>query len=141
MVIDASVWVSGFVPQDAHHVVTRAWLSQRLAGGDNLVIPSLALAEVSGAISRRTGVAALGHQSAEQVLNAPGLRVVALDAGLGAEAAKVAANLRLRGTDAVYVVVAHSMGIPLVTWDQELQVRSSSYIEVLEPGARSRPSQ
>ena len=141
MVIDASVWVSGFVPQDTHYLVTSAWLSQTLASGDNLVIPSLALAEVSGAISRRTGVAALGHQSAEQLLNAPGLGVVALDAGLGAEAARVAANLRLRGADAVYVVVAHSMGIPLVTWDQELHVRSSSYIEVLEPWIRSGPLQ
>ena len=46
----------------------------------------------------------------------------------------MAANLQLRGADAVYVAVAHSMGIPLVTWDQELRVRSSGFIEVLQPG-------
>ena len=64
MDVDASVWVSSLAPQDTHHVTTKAWLSQRLAGGDTLIIPSLALAEVAGAISRRTGLVAQERRSA-----------------------------------------------------------------------------
>ena len=64
MDVDASVWVSGLVSEDTHHKATNAWLSQRLAGGDTLVIPSLALAEVAGAISRRTGLVAQERRSA-----------------------------------------------------------------------------
>ena len=139
MVVDASVWVSSLIPQDAHHVTTKAWLSQRLASGDTLIIPTLALAEVAGAVSRRTGVTALGHQSAEQILNAPGLRLVALDLGMGAETARLAADLQLRGADAVYVAVAFSLSVPLVTWDQEMKVRSGGFIEVLDPEARAGP--
>lgn len=141
MVIDASVWVSGILRRDTHHAESREWLNQRLAARDTLVIPTVALAEVAGAISRRTGVVALGHRSVEQVVNAPGLRLVPLDSELGAEAAEVAANLQLRGTDAVYVAVAHSMGIPLVTWDQEMRIRSSGYVEVIQPVLPSRPPQ
>jgi len=136
MVIDASVWVSSLISQDTHHLVSTNWLSQRLAGGDTLVVPTLTLAEVAGAISRRTGVISLGRQSAEQILNAPSLRLIGLDLELSAEAAEVAANLQLRGGDAVYVAVARSLGVPLVTWDQELHVRASGFVEVVYPEAR-----
>jgi predicted nucleic acid-binding protein len=48
-------------------------------------------------------------------------------------AARLAANHRLRGADAVYVSVAHVMNLPLVSWDREVQSRARGYITILQP--------
>ncbi len=48
-------------------------------------------------------------------------------------AAKVAANLRLRGADAFYVAAASRLDIPLVTWDQEQMERARGLVNVITP--------
>ncbi|TAK33163.1 MAG: PIN domain-containing protein [Chloroflexota bacterium] len=133
MIVDASVWVSVLVAQDANHATSRQWLDERLKARDILVVPTLFLSEVAGAIARRTGVAALGHQAVQEILHTPRLRLIALERDLGAEAARIAADLHLRGTDAVYVAAACALSLPLATWDQELQDRASRLVEVLHP--------
>jgi predicted nucleic acid-binding protein len=133
MVVDASIWVSGLVVQDVNHQASRRWLNQSLATTDPPIIPTLALAEVAGAIARRTGVPHLGQQAAEEILHAPGLRLVALDAALGTEAARLAATYQLRGADAVYVAVAHLLNVPLVTLDNEMPARAGGLIQIVQP--------
>ncbi|MCX8068333.1 MAG: PIN domain-containing protein [Anaerolineae bacterium] len=95
-VVDASVWVSRLVPQDIHYGASRRWLEARVAAGDLLVAPVLLLAEVAGAIARRTGAPELGHRAVEGSLRVPNLRLVSLDRRLGREMARLAADLRLR---------------------------------------------
>ena len=120
---DSSVWIGAFHIQDAHHAASRRWLNQRVVSSTQLVIPTLVLTEVAGAIRRRTGSAESGRQAAEDVVSIPGLRTVELDLLLAWDAARIAANLALRGADAVYVAVARRLHLPLVTWDQEIQTR------------------
>jgi predicted nucleic acid-binding protein len=133
-VVDASLWVSQLVPGDAHHRAARRWLDAALAaGGWTPVVPALALPEVAGAVARRTGVPALGEEALAALRAVPGLRVVALDISLGEEAGRVAARLGLRGADAVYVAVAHALGVPLVTLDDELEARAGRFIRVERP--------
>jgi predicted nucleic acid-binding protein len=133
MVVDASVWVSRLVPQDVHHLASRRWLEQHVASGGVLVAPVLLLAEVAGAISRRVGEPELAHQAVESLLRVPGLRLVPIDHRLGKETARLAADLRLRGADAVYVALAHRLNIPLVSWDQEQRERACELIVVRSP--------
>ncbi|MBI3968620.1 MAG: type II toxin-antitoxin system VapC family toxin [Chloroflexi bacterium] len=109
-------------------------MSQRTAAGESLVVPSLLLAEVAGAIARRAGRPQVGQQAMVSVLHVPGLRVVALDAVLGREAGRLAARLQLRGADAVYVAVARALSLPLVTWDVEVQKRAAGIVIVRTPG-------
>src|SRR5512141_730640 len=106
MVMNASVWVSSLVGQDLHHDASRRWLGEQIAAGEALVIPSIALPEVAGAVSRRTGSADLGHEAVGEMARTPGLRIVSLDPDLAAESARAAADLGLRGADAVYVTTA-----------------------------------
>src|SRR5262245_21417823 len=120
MVVDASVWVSWLIPADAHDVAGRRWLDEQVGHNVALVIPTLALVEVAGAVARRTGVVDLGLQAAEELRLVPHLRVVSLDLEFGGFAAQIAAGLRLRGADAVYVATARSLDLPLVTWDGEI---------------------
>lgn len=135
-VVDASVWVSLLVPQDVHHAPSRDWLQQYTARGGVLVEPALLLAEVAGAIARRTGQPELGRRSVAQVLAFPTLRLAAVDRQLGQMAASLAAAHQLRGADAIYVALAHQLTIPLVTWDAEQIARGQSVIQAGMPGAR-----
>jgi predicted nucleic acid-binding protein len=117
--IDASIWVSRIVPQDTHHETSHHWLEERVASGSAIVVPILLLADVAGAISRRTGQPQLAEQAVSYLLRLSTLRIVPLDRRLGIEAARLASELSLRGADATYIALARYLGIPLFTWDQE----------------------
>ena len=133
-VVDASVWVSRLVPQDIQHAASRRWLEEQAAGGDLVISPTLLLAEVAGAISRRTRHGELAHQAVQVLLRLTELRLVPLDSRLGRMAAQLAAEIGLRGADAVYVATAHHLNVPLVTWDREQQVRADRLVAVQSPG-------
>ncbi len=134
MVVDASVWVGYFVTNDAHHEVSRRWLRSQFADHDQILHgPSLLLAEVAGAVSRRTRVRWLAGMIVREMLELPELELLRLDERLGMRAARLAGNLRLRGADACYVAVAEELGLPLVTWDDELLARASGAVPVLRP--------
>lgn len=133
MVVDSCVWVSGLLAEDAHHAAATSWLRSQAEA--DLAIPALALAEVAGAIARRTGASADGLRAIETLRGLLTLTIVALDEGLGSEAARVAAEYRIRGADAVYVAAAARLGMPLVTFDDELATRAQALVQVIRPTA------
>ena len=77
-VLDASVWVARLVPQDAFHESVKSWMSNVRAAGTQFISPSLLLAEVAGAVSRRA-TAALTRQVLKDLEALPGLRLVEMD--------------------------------------------------------------
>jgi predicted nucleic acid-binding protein len=135
-VVDASVWVSRLVPQDVHHAASRGWLEEQAAGGNLAISPTLLLAEVAGAVSRRTGHSELAHQAVQMLLRLTELRLVPLDSRVGRSAAQLAAETGLRGADAVYVATAHHLSVPLVTLDRDQQARAGRLVEVRFPEPR-----
>ena len=134
-VVDPSVWVSRFVPADVHHIVSRDWLRTQIHSGMLVVVPSIVLAEVSGALSRRTRVPSLGLRVASAIRRIPGLRLVSVGGALAQLAADVAANRGMRGADAVYVALVSHLNLPLVTWDQEQLERSGRDVVAINPTA------
>jgi len=132
IVVDASVWVSYYLPQDVNHNASQRWLTTQLVNRRPLIGPELLLPEVGGAISRR-----IGETEARQVLtdlqNIPVLALFELDEELSRNAAELAIRLRLRGADAVYVALAEQLGIPIVTWDGEMITRTGSLIQAHTP--------
>lgn len=132
-VVDASVWVSRLVPQDVNHAGSRDWLDSYANNGGLLVAPVLLLAEVAGAVSRRTGDQLLARRVVQQLLRVPGLRLVAVDRRLGEAAARVAADRSLRGADAVYIATARRLSVSLVTWDREQRERAGGLVVVRTP--------
>jgi predicted nucleic acid-binding protein len=133
MVVDASVWVSALVVHDAHHAASRRWLRRHSSRKTLIVVPTLTLAEVAGAISRRTADPVLGLRAMEAILSLPRLRLVPLDPELGGEAGRIAAAHGLRGADAVYVAAAARHNLPLVTLDAELRARIGRIVRILHP--------
>src|SRR5579859_1298172 len=96
-VVDASVWVAALVARDVHHTLTRDWLYAQFAAHATLAVPALALPEVAGAITRRTGSGEIGRSATEWMLHITSLRIVGLDADLAQDAVTIACRSSLRG--------------------------------------------
>ena len=133
IVIDASVWISFLIKRDAHHAVTKPWLTQVLRNKTPIAAPILLLAEVGGAMSRRLESPELGEKAVNRLLSIPTLHLVAMDHALGMNTSQIAAKYRLRGADAYYVAVAAQLNVPLVSWDQEHIERTNGFITAYTP--------
>jgi predicted nucleic acid-binding protein len=129
-ILDASVWVSRLVSQDEFYAAVKSWMEKQRDAGVQFLSPSLLLPEVGGAIVRRTGDPALGKRAITQLENMPGLRLVEMDNELVHEAARLAAELGLRGADSVYVAVARQLNLPLVTFDVDQRERAKKRIAI-----------
>ena len=91
------------------------------------------LPEVAGAIARRTGDARLARRAMDRLLRLANLRLIPLDRVLAGSAASLAAGLKLRGADAVYVAVAQLLDLPLVTLDREQLARAGGAVTASRP--------
>jgi predicted nucleic acid-binding protein len=131
-VVDASVWVARYKPQDINHESSSRWLHLVLSRGLDVVGPTLLLPEVGGPIARE-----VSELDARRVLAELGrlfkLRLLPLGHELARLAARFAAQFQLRGADSVYVALAHELGIPLVTWDGEQRARAPGAVTVQTP--------
>ena len=132
-VTDASVWVSRFLVGDAFHEASRVWIENTVSEGSALICPTSMLAEVAGAVARRTGSTQLGYHVARQIRQVPALQLVSITPEVGDLAAGIASTYRLRGGDALYVAVAYQFQMPLVSWDDEQLLRVAGYIETVRP--------
>jgi predicted nucleic acid-binding protein len=132
-VVDASVWVSRLVSADVHHRTSQTWREAFVGSGGQCVAPVLLLAEVAGAMARRTTEARLGQAALQLVLHMAALRIVNVERRIGMTAAQMAADLGLRGADALYVAFAQQVNVPLITWDQEQLDRTRSAIAARQP--------
>ncbi len=132
-VVDASVWVSRFVPTDVHHQPSYRWLEAAITRGELLAAPALLLAEVAGAVSRRTGRPELAVRAVDLLEQLPNGRLVPVDAQLARLAAALAGQFQIRGGDALYVALAQQLGFSLVTWDREQAERGSAATPVFAP--------
>ena len=131
IVVDATIWVARLVPKDVFYNPVKEWMSVRLEANDQFLAPSLLLAEIGGAISRRTSPS-LGLKAIDQVEHLPGLQLVEMENSLLREAANLAAELGLRGADSTYVAVAARLDLPLTTLDIDQREKAAKRVEILE---------
>ncbi len=85
---------------------------------------------VAVALARRVGDA---DRAAAHLRALPYHRFVAVDRALTGLAARLAAERRLHGRDAVYVALAQQQRMCLITWDQQQRERASRSGEILTP--------
>ncbi len=132
MVIDASVWVSFYLPQDVNHQATVPFIRQAIQNRVPVFAPGLVLVEVGAALARRVGQDD-ARRAVAQLRRLPYLRLASLDTLGVARATRAAIDCRLRGADAVYVALAQRLALPLVSWDGEHHTRAGLYITVYTP--------
>ena len=133
IVVDASVVVAIYRPEDQFHAASRTWLVQYLASEEAMAAPMLIVPELAGAVTRRTGDPALGHDAVRQFVTTRRLTLVPIDESIAFRAGELAADLQLHGADAVYVVIAERFDAPLVTWDRGQLERGGQHIRVYRP--------
>ena len=131
IVVDASIWVARLVSEDVFYEPVKEWMYARLEEDDQFLAPSLLLAEIGGAISRRT-TSLLGLKAIEQVQSLPGLQLIEMEHALIRDAAQLAAELGLRGADSTFVAVAARLDLPLITLDVDQKERAAKRVKVLE---------
>lgn len=133
MIVDASVWVAGVLEKDAHHEVSLSFMHRFVKERQIATVPLLAWPEIAGAVARRTGDPDRGMRAAELIIAQAWVKGVSLDASLASESMRLAAELRLRGADAVYVALAATCREPLITLDAEMLERARGVAEVFTP--------
>jgi predicted nucleic acid-binding protein len=133
VVVDASVWVSALRPQDAAYDISDTWIANWTEQNGTIYVPSLFLSEVGGAVSRRSQSPALGVLAIEEILRDASIHVMPVTVELARLAGLRAAELFIRGADAIYVALAEQNRVPLITWDREQLSRASALIDVRAP--------
>ena len=133
VVIDASVYVSRLRQQEVHHVESVRLLEAVAALRVPVMCPEILLPEVAAALARGVDDTELGYRAAAHLRTLPGHRFIAVDRVLGDLAARLAAECRLRGCDAIYVALAQREGARLITWDRQQRERAASVVETLTP--------
>jgi predicted nucleic acid-binding protein len=131
-VVDASVWVARYKPTDANHAASRQWLNHVFDNRVQVVSPALLLPEAAGPIAREASELD-ARRVLSELLRLLTLRLVPLRIELAGVAAQLAARLRMRGADSVYVALAYDLDMPLVTWDDEQRSRGGAVVTVRTP--------
>lgn len=131
--VDASVFVSAFIPKERAHEASRTFMLGVRAQSIPIIVPFLLLPEISAALARAYGRPQAAKAFVLELTRVPAIMFVDLDEGVANLAADIAANNRLRGSDAVYGAVALRFGTELVTLDREQLDRLASIVPVRLP--------
>jgi predicted nucleic acid-binding protein len=131
--VDASVFLNAFNPYEAGHRNSNRLLAELQERAAPIVVPTLVLPEVAAAVSRGRADEALAREFTAALSRLPHLMLIPLDATLAHQAADVAAQYRLRGSDAVYAALALRFGSTLVTLDREQRERVGDVLTAYTP--------
>ena len=131
--IDASVFVSAFTPSEPAHQESKAYMLDVRRQSIPIIVPLLVLPEISAALSRGQGRPELGLAFVQELRNFPNTTFIDVDESIATLAVDVAANNRLRGSDAVYAAVALRYGTDLITLDKEQLERLEKVLSVRKP--------
>jgi predicted nucleic acid-binding protein len=125
--------LNGFNPYEDGYEQSRRLLALMQEQATPIIVPTLLLPEVAAAVARGRGDADLARRFAVTLKQLPNLLLIPLDDVLAQHAIDVAAEHRLRGSDAVYVAVALRFGSALVTLDREQRGRVAGVLETCLP--------
>jgi predicted nucleic acid-binding protein len=132
-VVDASAWISHLVWEDEHHQETQTWLRSRPVRPGQFSAPSILLVEVAGAVARRSGRPETAVRLVARLQGMSPLRLFPFDDARRDDYVRLAADLRMRAPDVLYVALALDLGVPLVSWDRQQRERAASVVTVLTP--------
>jgi predicted nucleic acid-binding protein len=131
--IDASVFVSAFTPTEPAHQASKSFMLSVHEQSVPIIVPVLVLPEISAALSRGQGKPELGKAFVHELRDFPNTTFIDVDETVANLAVEVAANNRLRGSDAIYAAVALRFGTELITLDREQLERLPKVLAVRTP--------
>jgi predicted nucleic acid-binding protein len=139
-VVDASVCVALFKADEPGHEAAMAWLTETLSSGEPIVSPAILLPEVAAALARGLAMGSAAVSRAVELLRRRTLvELFPVTEALAVRAAAIAAEHRLRGTDAIYVALAGRLEMHLITFDRQQVERGAAVVEIRRPGGGATP--
>ena len=127
------MFVADAQPQEPFHADANLLLETLAAHGRVLHAPAIVLSEIAAALARGAGDPDLAREAVSLYRRWPGVRITPVDEALGALAAEVAAEYRIRGCDAVYVALAYAEQAVLITLDHQQRERTPSNVPARTP--------
>jgi predicted nucleic acid-binding protein len=121
--LDVSVLIRSATPEEPGHEECDEALLLLGRKGVPLILPTLIMVELAGALSHRGQEKNTIDRVLDRVRILPASMLVPLDETLAEEAAEIAMETRLRGAAAVYVATARRAGATLLTADEEQRCR------------------
>lgn len=131
--LDASVHINALNAAEPGSAASQACLQQLIARREAIFSPTLLLVELAAAAARALDDAALALELMQAVRGLPGQVWISLDDELAAEAARLGAEARLRGADAIYAAVARRYGATLITRDRQQLEQLGDWVPVMTP--------
>ena len=132
-VVDSSVWVAWFWERDSHHRRADGWLTEAHIREIPLFGPPILLAEVAGAVARRSQSSEIGRMALQPLLNYRELNIIDMGPDTTSFVVELAADLRLRVADAAFLAVAMLQDPPLITFDNEQRERARDMVAAEAP--------
>nr|WP_321498099.1 type II toxin-antitoxin system VapC family toxin [uncultured Methanolobus sp.] len=130
--IDSSVIVAALRRQEKNHS-SALELLRKIKDQEHVAIePYTVLVEITAAIRRRTGSKELATRVKNDLIALGSFRFVDLDTVSSSSAAEIAADIGVRGMDAIVIQVAKEFGIPLVTLDVEIIEKAKGIVEIVD---------
>lgn len=133
VVLDASVLVALFSPHDPFHARAVALFTSLQERHADILIPTLALTEVTAALFRRTQNYDFAHTALRTLKESSVLRLEEVTVDLATRAARLVKYAPLRGADAIYVALAELEDAVLYTFDNEQRERGKVLVDTREP--------
>ena len=131
--IDTSVFVADQHPSEPGHAASRELILRLADAGTILTLPTLLLVELGGVLARAYGESERAKRAVRQLRAVDTIQWIALDADVALEGGDVAAQLGLRGADAVFVTVAHLYATQLVTLDKRQRDGATPFVVAWTP--------
>lgn len=131
--VDASVFVNALSPDEDGSDESAQFISRLKHEGVVLIQPTLFIPEVVASVARKQDSANIALEILPELKKLPKLTLVDLDNDFADFASEVAANHRLRGSDAVYAAVALRFGTEFITLDKEQLDRLPKVVAVRAP--------
>ena len=131
--MDASVCGAFFSPLELQHVPSRIWFREARKSDERIVAPVILLAEVAAALGRGLGDGELAEYAVGVLLSRRWVELFPVTQALATRAAKIAAEQKIRGCDAIYVALAQQLGMELVTLDGDQLDRGAAVVRTRTP--------
>lgn len=131
--IDASVLTATFDKTDKFHDKSFRFFNSAIRDNTRIIIPALALAELAGALARKGNEINDINEYLKLLLSLNNTEFVDLTTELCALSAEFAMQLKVKGSDSVYIAVSYEHNLKLVTNDNQQYERSNAIIEAITP--------
>ncbi len=133
LVIDTNIFVSGLDPQDVFHSECYPIFEKLLSYEIEALCPAIVLVETTCVLRRRTNSEGIASALYRNLARMPAINWLDITLDVAERASMLGTKTGLKAVDVIILQVAEQYGIPLLTMDNEIIVKSPKGILIFKP--------